>query len=97
MILSFGLASCHNKPSGSQKPSHYFSSVPEYIDGYILQLRYTQQVSEKIKSATGRHSPDPGSKSYHDRKSQVGFPGSPVAKTPCLQFKGPRFHPWSGN
>ena len=89
-LQSFGLASYHNKPSGSQKPSHYFSSVPEYINGCILQFRYTQQVSEKIKSAMGRHSLDPGSKGYHDRRSQV-------AKTPCLQFKGPRFHPWSGN
>ena len=25
------------------------------------------------------------------------FPGSPVVKTPCSQFKGPRFSPWSGN
>ena len=25
------------------------------------------------------------------------FPGGPVAKTPHSQFRGPRFHPWSGN
>ena len=25
------------------------------------------------------------------------FPRGPVAKTPCSQCRGPRFHPWSGN
>jgi len=25
------------------------------------------------------------------------FPGSPVAKTPCSQSRGPGFNPWSGN
>ena len=25
------------------------------------------------------------------------FPSGPVAKTPCFQCRGPRFHPWSGN
>lgn len=25
------------------------------------------------------------------------FPGGPVAKTPCSQCRGPRFHLWSGN
>ena len=25
------------------------------------------------------------------------FSGSPVAKTPCSQCRGPGFHPWSGN
>ena len=25
------------------------------------------------------------------------FPGGPVAKTPCPQCRGPRFHCWSGN
>ena len=25
------------------------------------------------------------------------FPGGPVAKTPCSQFRGLRFDPWSGN
>ena len=25
------------------------------------------------------------------------FPGSPLAKTPCSQCRGPRFKPWSGN
>ena len=25
------------------------------------------------------------------------FPGCPVAKTPCSQFRGPGFHPWPGN
>ena len=24
------------------------------------------------------------------------FPGSPVAKTLCFQFRGPGFDPWSG-
>ena len=26
-----------------------------------------------------------------------GFPGGPVAKTPCSQCRGPEFDPWSGN
>ena len=26
-----------------------------------------------------------------------GRRGGPVAKSPCLQWKGPWFHPWSGN
>ena len=25
------------------------------------------------------------------------FPGAPVAKTPCPQFRGPRFNTWSGS
>ena len=25
------------------------------------------------------------------------FPGGPVAKTPCFQYRGPRFHPWLGS
>ena len=25
------------------------------------------------------------------------LPGGPVAKTPCSQYKGPRFNLWSGN
>ena len=25
------------------------------------------------------------------------FPGGPMGKTPCSQFRGPRFSPWSGN
>ena len=25
------------------------------------------------------------------------FPGGPVAKTPCSQYRGPGFNPWSGN
>ena len=25
------------------------------------------------------------------------FPGGPVAKTPCSQFRGPGFNPWPGN
>ena len=25
------------------------------------------------------------------------FPGGPMVKTPCTQFRGPGFDPWSGN
>ena len=28
---------------------------------------------------------------------QMDFPGDPVAKTPCYQYMGPGFDPWSGN
>ena len=31
------------------------------------------------------------------RRRRVGIPGSPVAKTPSSQCKGPRFNPWLGN
>ena len=28
---------------------------------------------------------------------KLDFPGSPVVKTPCFQYRGCRFDPWSGN
>ena len=28
---------------------------------------------------------------------EEGFPGGPRARTPCSQFRRPRFNPWSGN
>ena len=31
------------------------------------------------------------------KRFQGDFPGGPVAKTPCSQFRGPRFKPSSGN
>ena len=31
------------------------------------------------------------------RTARGDFPGGPVAKTPCSQFWGPGFDPWSGN
>ena len=31
------------------------------------------------------------------RKSLLGLPGGPVAKTPSFQCRGPRFDPWSEN
>ena len=31
------------------------------------------------------------------KKSSRDFPGGPVAKTLCFQFRGHRFNPWSGN
>ena len=34
--------------------------------------------------------------SWHS-KMLKGFPGGPVAKTLCSQYKEPRFDPWSGN
>ena len=31
------------------------------------------------------------------KKNRKDFPGGPVAKTPCSQYRGPRFNSWSGN
>ena len=32
------------------------------------------------------------------KKTQTrGFPGDPIAKTPCSQCRGPKFNSWSGN
>ena len=30
------------------------------------------------------------------RKDLRDFPGGPAAKTPCFQYRGPGFNPWSG-
>ena len=31
------------------------------------------------------------------RSQPMGFPGGPVAKSPCSQYRGLGFNPWSGN
>ena len=31
------------------------------------------------------------------RDSRMGFPVGTVVKTPCSQYSGPGFNPWSGN
>ena len=31
------------------------------------------------------------------RNGAQDFPGGPVAKHPCSQFRGPKFDPWSEN
>ena len=36
-------------------------------------------------------------KRRHENKADGDFPGSPVAKTPCSQCRGPGFDPWPGN
>ena len=53
---------------------------------------------KSIKSKNQKSKKQSGSESHQKLLKRFGdFPGCPVAKTPCLQCKGHKFQPWSGN
>ena len=53
---------------------------------------------KSIKSKNQKSKKQSGSESHLKLLKRFGdFPGCPVAKTPCLQCKGHKFQPWSGN
>ena len=53
---------------------------------YVESKKYNKLVNITKKKQTHRY-----------REQTRDFPGGPVAKTPCSQWRGPRFNPWSGN
>ena len=68
-------------------------NIPESKKHIILKPMVKKEIIVEILKYLEQENRDTSYQDLWDRN----FPGSPVVKMLCFEYRGPRFNPWSGN
>ena len=73
------------------------TEIKKYIEGINIRLDDTKQQISELEDRVVEITQAEEDKEFFKNEDSLGFPSSPVVKTPCFQCRGCRFDPWSGN
>ena len=72
------------------------TEIKKYIEGINIRLDDTKQQISELEDRVVEITQAEEDKEFFKNEDSLGFPSSPVVKTPCFQCRGHGFDPWSG-